>query len=479
MRADTSIRRPFESVTDNLCSTVTAGSFAATSTATHRFFAGALSSARHRKYRPSVVIPIPRSVQKLCRLNPLASYSVNSFAASARLNRGARSFFLPSLIPRLQQVPPFSDRWVAHTLTVEKGFAVFAINPKQVDRFRDRFTVAGAKDDSRDALVMADSLRTDQKSYKRVQIDDPFVIRLRELSRMETELKDGLRQATNRLWEQLHRNYPQLLQLSSAADDLFVWELLRKAPNPRMGAKLTKSRLQKLLAAHRISRFNADEALIILRSLPLQLAPGAADAASERVLLLLPQIVLLDQQVRNVGRRIKHLLNSISDQSTDTSEPHDITLMLSIPGVGPGIASTLYSEASGPIQSRDYGALRCYAGTAPVTKQSAKRKSVNMRYACNPRIRQAMHHWANRSIMCDERSRQHYDRLRAAGHRHPRAIRGLADRLLEMLIAMLRKGEKYDPQRRSLDATRTTSGSAKIDIDCGSVIPISGKLIKA
>src|ERR1700675_1033066 len=49
---------------------------------------------------------------------------------------------------------------VVETL-LERGFAVFAINPKQLDRFRDRFTVAGAKDDSRDAHVLGDSLRTD------------------------------------------------------------------------------------------------------------------------------------------------------------------------------------------------------------------------------------------------------------------------------------------------------------------------------
>jgi transposase len=87
---------------------------------------------------------------------------------------------------------------------VENGFAVFSINPKQVDRFRDRFTVAGAKDDSRDAPVLASSLRTDQRSYKRVQVDDPSIIRLRELSRLEEELKAELRRGTNRLWEQLH-----------------------------------------------------------------------------------------------------------------------------------------------------------------------------------------------------------------------------------------------------------------------------------
>src|SRR6202042_26408 len=37
---------------------------------------------------------------------------------------------------------------------LEHGFAVFAINPKQLDRFRDRFSLAGAKDDSLDAFVL-------------------------------------------------------------------------------------------------------------------------------------------------------------------------------------------------------------------------------------------------------------------------------------------------------------------------------------
>jgi hypothetical protein len=48
---------------------------------------------------------------------------------------------------------------------LEKDIAVFAINPKQLDRFRDRHSVAGAKDDRRDALVLADSLRTTSQHF--------------------------------------------------------------------------------------------------------------------------------------------------------------------------------------------------------------------------------------------------------------------------------------------------------------------------
>jgi hypothetical protein len=38
---------------------------------------------------------------------------------------------------------------------LEDGLAVLSINPKQLDRFRDRYTVAGTKDDSRDASETA------------------------------------------------------------------------------------------------------------------------------------------------------------------------------------------------------------------------------------------------------------------------------------------------------------------------------------
>ena len=41
---------------------------------------------------------------------------------------------------------------------LEHGIAVHSINPKQLDRFRDRFSPAGAKDDRRDARVLASAL---------------------------------------------------------------------------------------------------------------------------------------------------------------------------------------------------------------------------------------------------------------------------------------------------------------------------------
>src|SRR5262245_33106176 len=88
---------------------------------------------------------------------------------------------------------------------LETGFHLLAIHPKQLDRFRDRHSVAGAKDDRRDAFVLADSIRTDQPSLHRLQLDAPQLLLLRELSRAEEALLEDFRRSANRLRDQLHR----------------------------------------------------------------------------------------------------------------------------------------------------------------------------------------------------------------------------------------------------------------------------------
>src|SRR5436190_16880835 len=51
---------------------------------------------------------------------------------------------------------------------LDRGFAVHAINPKQLERRRERVSVAGAKDDRRDARVAAGGLRTDPHLFRPV-----------------------------------------------------------------------------------------------------------------------------------------------------------------------------------------------------------------------------------------------------------------------------------------------------------------------
>jgi hypothetical protein len=186
---------------------------------------------------------------------------------------------------------------------VERGFHVFAINPKQLDRFRDRHSVAGAKDDRRDAFVLADSVRTDQPSFRRLQLDEPQLLRLRELSRAEETLLEDFRRSANRLQDQLHRFYPQMLQLCSAADAPWLWDLIDLAPTPAHAALLSDEQVQRVLKAHRIRRVTAHEVLTCLQAPALPVAPGAAEAAQAHCEFLLPCLRVLAEQLQGFCRK--------------------------------------------------------------------------------------------------------------------------------------------------------------------------------
>ncbi|WP_373414144.1 transposase [Ensifer aridi] len=158
---------------------------------------------------------------------------------------------------------------VVETL-MERGFKVHAINPKQMDRFRDRFTLAGAKDDSRDAEVMASALRTDPRCFRLLAVADPVVIELREWSRIAEDLSAERNRLTNRMREQLWRYFPALLELENDLGAEWLLDLWETVPTPDKVARIREATIAKLLKRHRIRRFDAARVLDILRQPPLK-----------------------------------------------------------------------------------------------------------------------------------------------------------------------------------------------------------------
>lgn len=334
---------------------------------------------------------------------------------------------------------------------LEHDLAVFALNPKQLDRFRDRFTAAGAKDDRRDAHAIGDGLRTDGRAYQRVRADDPLIIQLRELTGLLEDLQCDESRLTNRLREQLYRVDAPWLGLSPAAGDPWLWQVLADAPHPDAWASLGKRRITAALKAHRIRRLTAEAVVAAVRGPHLRAAAGVAEAVATRIAALVPQLQLIAEQRRETERQIDTVLEQLAQAPLaegESCEHRDVQILRSLPGVGRTVNATMLVDATVSIRERNYSTLRAHAGTAPVTKRSGKRiHVVHMRYACKPRLRQAMYHWARTSIQHDEGARRYYDQLRAKGHNFARALRSVADRWLRILVAMLRTRTLYDPAR--------------------------------
>jgi len=335
---------------------------------------------------------------------------------------------------------------VVETL-LERGFTVWALNPKQMDRFRDRFSVAGAKDDSRDALVMASALRTDTQRFRKLALTDPIIIELREWSRIRDDLVAERTALTNRMRQQLWRYFPAFLDLGADLDAPWVLELWRAVPNPDRAKRSRIAGIEAILKRHRIRRFDAKHVLGILRQPPLSLAPGTAKAAQAHVDTLVDRLKLINRQIADACHQLHALTQALGGQQDSPGQnmQRDVVVLASLPGIGRTNLATLLAEAYDALQRRDYHALRTLMGVAPVTRQSGRSRIVLRRYACNPRLANAAYHWANTAMQHDPVSAAKYATLRGCGHSHGRALRSIADRLLNVACSMLRTATTFNP----------------------------------
>lgn len=354
-----------------------------------------------------------------------------------------------------------SPHGVMVEVLLERGVKTYSINPKQLDRFRDRHSVSGAKDDDLDAFVLATSLRTDIKLYREIVLPSEQLMRLGALSRSYESLTDQVIALASQVREQLVRYYPQMLALGDWHRESFLWELFQAAPTPAQTAAPKRGRPQGLsaqkvgfiLQKYGIRRHDPVAVLASLRSTPLPVAAGVAEACATRIQALLPVLRAAHEQRSDCTKQMKTLLESFQKENdSPEGSHHDAALLLSLPGIGVHNGAVMLTEAYSALQARDYQAFRQRAGAAPVSQRTGgknKKPHIVQRQACSGALRDATYHWGRIAVQCEPRAKQHYADLRARGHSHGRAIRGVVDRLFKVLMAVLESGQPYDPARRA------------------------------
>jgi endonuclease III len=249
---------------------------------------------------------------------------------------------------------------------LDRGFAVYAINPKQLDRLRDRFSVAGSKDDRRDARVSASGLRTDRHLFRLVQVGDPVIIELREWSRLAEELQQERVRLCNRIRQQLWRYYPQLLELVDDMTAEWLLQLWKLAPTPAKAARLRETTVARLLKQHRIRRFDAEAVLRILRQPEIKVAAGVTEAAVLHLRSLITRLRVANREFRIAEQKLDELCAALNEQaiSGQGRKQRDVAVLTSLPGIGRTVACYLARGGVWAAQPQRPLRLRTLSGGA-------------------------------------------------------------------------------------------------------------------
>jgi transposase len=310
------------------------------------------------------------------------------------------------------------DRGLLVGALVAAGYAVHAINPLSVDRYRDRHRTSGAKSDPGDARLLADLVRTDRHLHRQVAGDTELAEAVKVLARAHQSLIWSRQRQLNQLRNALREFYPAALEAFgtdlASPDALAVLEV---APTPAQGRSLSSSRIAAALKRagrrRRISE-RAEEIKGALRSSQLQAPEVLARAYGDVVRSAVRILAEMTAQIQTLANQLEARF-----------EGHPDAEILRSPGLGSVLGARVLAEF----------------GDDP--DRYADPKVALARFARNRRLADALQMWAFCSLGFSEGARRYYDAHRAKGHTHQRALRSLANRWVGILHGCLRRHQRY------------------------------------
>ena len=319
---------------------------------------------------------------------------------------------------------------------LDHGVVVYPVNPKALDRARDRFRMSGAKSDPFDARVLAEFLRTDHPHLRPLL---PNSEPAQELKLLTRDYQRQVRQQTrlvNQLTATLKEYYPRPLEVLEKLTTPLAQDFLRAYPTPQAVTALTLKQWQRFTRAHRLSEARTAELWTALKAPQLPVPPHVVRAKARLVRALVEQLNATAAAVTEYREAVEDFFATLPAAEWART----------LPAGQSGITvPTLWAElgdADGRWQSCQH--LQGHAGAVPVTERSGKQQWVKFRFACNTHLRSAVHQLAWLSLPHSEWAHAYYTQYRKRGHGHHQALRALGAKWLKIIFVMWTRHIPYD-----------------------------------
>jgi transposase len=323
---------------------------------------------------------------------------------------------------------------------IAAGYQIYAINPLQVARYRERHGVSGAKSDTADAHVQADMVRTDRHQLRPIAGDSVQAEAVKVLTRGHKTLIWERTRHLLRLRHALREYFPAALVAFDDLTAVDTLDLLAAAPDPASAAALTIEQITAALtrARRRNRAVKAEQIAAVLRADHLAQPAVVAAAYAVTVRAQVAILTVLNTEITTLEEQVE----------AHFGQHPDVEVYLSQPGLGVVLGARVLAEfGDDKTRYADAKARKNYAGTSPITRQSGKRKTVLARHVHNDRLVDALGQQAFSALHASPGARAYYDQLRGRGIGHRAALRQLGNRLVGILHGCLKTSTRYDENK--------------------------------
>ena len=331
---------------------------------------------------------------------------------------------------------------------LDHGVVVYPVNPKALDRARDRFRVSGSKSDPFDARVLADFLRTDHGHLRPLVPNSPQAQELKLLTTDHQRLVKQQTRLINQLKATLKEYYPLILEMFPDLATGVALDFLGRFPSPGELAKLTAEDWQDFTREHRLRNGRAARLWEQAKVPQVAIPAHVVRAKARLVRVLAAELQTVREAVDEYRGEIVRFFASMPASQTARSLPAGKT-GVTIP--------TIWAEIGDvPDRWESFRHLQAQGGTVPVTKRSGKSKLVQFRFACNKRLRHALDRFAFVSLQHSTWAAAYYQQQRTRGHRHSHALRALAAKWLKIIFVVWSRHVLYIEEHHLATINRQT-----------------------
>jgi transposase len=320
---------------------------------------------------------------------------------------------------------------------LDHGVTVYPVNPKALDRARDRFRMSQSKSDSFDAYVLAEFLRTDHNHLRALEPDSAQGQELKMLTRDHQRLLRQKTRLLNQMKITLKEYYPRALELFDDLETKIARDFVQAYPTPQELAKISRREWKRFAKnEHHLSEARWQELWEKVNQ-PQISVPEHVVRAKARLLLAL--VVQLEAAVKAVNDYSREVERFFADMPA-------AKIAKTLPGGKSGTTMpTLWAElGDGKNRWNSFRHLQAEAGTVPATKASGNSRMVQFRFACKKQLRYAIYWFAFNSRQRCEWANKYYRNQRAKGHSSHQALRALGAKWLKIIFVMWRDHKPYD-----------------------------------